>query len=157
MSPGPLAHVKVTAPTVPTGDVCGYLLGNKKGGQGKRGKGRPTPCQSFTYSLVSQVWEGCYMLSTQPWVSIQASDPLFKGWLRGNPTWEPWSYFAKAPGLQERGMRKDIFPHWWEWAQDLDWSTGRPSIGRLEMAHWEKAHPILHSKWALMSRDILWF
>ena len=29
-------------------------------------------------------------------MGIQASDPLFRGWPRGSPTWEPQSYFAKA-------------------------------------------------------------
>ena len=72
------------------------LLGTKRGAQGKRVEEKPTPCQSFTYSLVCQVWESCHTLSTQPWVGIQASDPLFRGWPRGSPTWEPWSYFAKA-------------------------------------------------------------
>ena len=30
----------------------------------------------------------------------------------------------------------------------LDWSTGRPSIGRLEMAY-----PIVQAPWALMNRE----
>jgi hypothetical protein len=25
--------------------------------------------------------------------------PLFRGWPRGSPTWDSWSYLAKAPGL----------------------------------------------------------
>jgi hypothetical protein len=32
-------------------------------------------------------------------VGIQASDPLFRGWPRGSPTWESQSYFAKATGV----------------------------------------------------------
>jgi hypothetical protein len=72
-----------------------YLLGTKKGAPGGRGKGKPTPRQSFTYSLVSQVWESCHTLSTQPWVGIQASDPLFRGWPRGSPTWSPRATFLK--------------------------------------------------------------
>ena len=39
---------------------------------------------------------------------------------------------------------------------DHGWSTGRPSIRRLEMAHLEKALPILQVQWTLMGRDILW-
>ena len=46
------------------------LLGTKKGAQRKRGKRKPTPHQSFTYSLVCQVWESCHTLSTQPLVGI---------------------------------------------------------------------------------------
>jgi hypothetical protein len=42
----------------------------KRGAQGKRGKGKPTPHQSYTYSLVCQVWEGCYVPSTHPWVGM---------------------------------------------------------------------------------------
>ena len=39
----------------------------------------------------------------------------------------------------------------------LDWSTGKPSIGRLDMAHQEKAYPIIQAQWALINRDSLWF
>ena len=53
-------------------------VGTKKG-PGERGGGRPTSCQSSTYALDRQTWEGCQTLSTQPWVGIQASDPLFGG------------------------------------------------------------------------------
>jgi hypothetical protein len=63
---------------------------------GRGGKGKPIPHQSSTYSLVSQASEGCHTPSTQPWVGIQASYSLFRGWPRGSPTWDSWSYFAKA-------------------------------------------------------------
>jgi hypothetical protein len=43
----------------------------KKGGPGKEGEEKPTPCQSFTYSLVCQTWESCHTLFTQPWVGIK--------------------------------------------------------------------------------------
>ena len=66
------------------------LLGTKNGAKGDAlGKGtytgdaqrkrRPTPHQRFTYSMVFQMWESCHMLSTHPWVGIQASDSLFRG------------------------------------------------------------------------------
>jgi hypothetical protein len=74
------------------------LLRTKKGVPGEKG-GRHTTHQSFTYSLVCQAWESCHTLSTQPWVGIQASDPLFRWWPRGNLTWDPQRYLAKASGL----------------------------------------------------------
>lgn len=82
------------------------LLGTKKGAQGKR---KPTPHQNFTYSLVCQVWESCHTLSTQPWVGIQASGPLFRGWPRVSPTWDPLSYFAKATMvIGEKDGRREV-------------------------------------------------
>ena len=48
--------------------------------------------QSSTYALDRQMLEGCQMLSTQPQVGIQASDPLNPssgGGQRQPPTWEP--------------------------------------------------------------------
>jgi len=84
-------------------------LGTKKGGLGKKREERPTPHQSFAYSLVCQVWQSCHTFSTQPWVVIQASDPLFRGWPRGNPTWEPWNYFAKATSvIGERDEGREV-------------------------------------------------
>jgi hypothetical protein len=85
------------------------LLGTKNGALGKRGE-RPTPCQSFTYSLVCQVWESCHTLSTHPWVGIQASDPLFRGWPTGSPIWEPWNYFTKATRVIKREGWGKRFP-----------------------------------------------
>ena len=43
------------------------------------------------------------MLSTQPRVGIQASDPLFGGWTRGSLTWEPWGYSLKPQGYWREG------------------------------------------------------
>jgi hypothetical protein len=48
------------------------VLGTKKGDPGEDGEERRTPHQSFTYSLVGEVWEICDTLSTQPWVGFQA-------------------------------------------------------------------------------------
>ena len=59
-------------------------MGTKKG-WGKSGEGGPTSHQSSTYALDRQTWEGCQMLSTQPQVGIQASDPPDGGWTRGIP------------------------------------------------------------------------
>jgi hypothetical protein len=71
-----------------------------KRGPGKRERrGRPTPCQSSTYSLVSQALEGCYLHSTHSRVGIQSFDPLFREWPRSSPTWDFQSYFAKATGV----------------------------------------------------------
>ena len=133
-----------------------YLLGTKKGAQGKRGEEKPTPRESFTYSLVCQAWESCHTLSTQPWVGIQASDPMDEGWTRGSlqnqkgPKVTPCS-----PGLWEKGLREETQVR--VSAVDFDWSTGRPSTWILGMAHWEKTYSVLQEQWALMSRDSLWF
>ena len=52
--------------------------------------------------------------------------------LSGNPE----ATLLKPLGLWERGMRKERFPIPTRMrAADLDWSTGRPSNGRLETAH----------------------
>ena len=97
------------------------MLGTKKGVPWEKGgRGRPAPYQSFTYALVSQAWEGCYLPSTHP---QGASQPLIHslGVARGSSTWDPQSYFPKAPGslgatllkppgLWERGMREERFP-----------------------------------------------
>jgi hypothetical protein len=81
-------------------------VGTIKGALGKRGKGRPTPHQSSTYTLVRQTLEGSQTLFTQPQVGIQASDPLFGGWTRGSPTWEPWDYSLKPWGYEREGLEK---------------------------------------------------
>ena len=47
-----------------------------KMGLGKKEEEGPMSHQSSTYALDRQTWEGCQMLSTQPQVGIQASDPL---------------------------------------------------------------------------------
>jgi hypothetical protein len=63
----------------------------KRGPRGRRGEGGPTSGQSSTYALDRHTRKDCQMLSTQPQVSIQASDPLFGGGgrTRGNLTWGP--------------------------------------------------------------------
>jgi hypothetical protein len=45
----------------------------------KEGEEGPLSHQSSTYAQDRQMWEGCQTLSTQPWVSIQASDSLVGG------------------------------------------------------------------------------
>ena len=58
----------------------------KTGGPGEEREERTTSCQSSTYALDRQMWEGCQMLSTQPQVGIQASDPLNGGGVdKGQP------------------------------------------------------------------------
>jgi hypothetical protein len=48
----------------------------------------------------------------------------------------PGATLLKPLGLWERGMREERFPTPGRVsAVDLDWSTGRPSIGRLEIAY----------------------
>jgi hypothetical protein len=56
---------------------------------------------------------------------------------RGSPTWYSQRYFAKATGIMgERDEGREV-PNTGASvsAADLDWSTGRPSNGRLEKAH----------------------
>jgi hypothetical protein len=49
---------------------------------------------------------------------------------------EPWSYFAKATGvIGERDKGREVPIPVRVSAADFDWSTGKPSKGRLEMAH----------------------
>ena len=72
------------------------------------GREKPTPHQSFTYSLVCQAWEGCYLPSTPPWVGIQTSDPLFSGWPGAVLPGIPGATLLKPPGLWERGMREEV-------------------------------------------------
>jgi hypothetical protein len=72
--------------------------------------------QSSSYALGRQMWEGCQVLSTQPWVSIQASDPLYGGGgVRGRqgaaPDMGAVEPHPVAPGLWERGLREERFPH----------------------------------------------
>jgi hypothetical protein len=45
--------------------------------------------------------------------------PTLCGGTRGSPTWGPWGYFSKAPGLWERGMRDERFSHRRKWAQRI--------------------------------------
>ena len=46
---------------------------------GKEWEEGPRSCQSSTYALDRQMWEGCQTLSTQPLVGIQATDTLIRG------------------------------------------------------------------------------
>jgi hypothetical protein len=79
-------------------------------GPGERGKEKPTPCQSFTYSLVCRAWEGCYLPSLIP--DGHSSDSLFgEGWWQGAAL--PGILGAtllKPLGLWEKGMREERFP-----------------------------------------------
>jgi hypothetical protein len=57
-----------------------------KSNQRKEGNGGPLSLQSSTYALDRLTWEGCQMLSTEPQVGIQASDPLNGGGVdKGQP------------------------------------------------------------------------
>ena len=48
------------------------------------------------------------MLSTQPWVGIQAFDPLDRGVEKWQPlTWGPQNH-TRSPVLMERGMREEV-------------------------------------------------
>ena len=82
------AMKKTVALTFP--DSHAYIHGPcwelKRRALGKRGRGKTHTPPEFTYSLVCQAWESCHTLSTSP---------LF----RGSPTWDSWSYLAKALGL----------------------------------------------------------
>jgi hypothetical protein len=101
-----------------------------KRGQGKRGEGGPMSRQSSTYALSRQTWEVCQTLSTQPWVGIQASDPLKSGlgWTRGSPTW---------------GCRRPPHPVALGVMGERDVERECPTHSRVSAA--------------LMSRDCLWF
>jgi hypothetical protein len=89
---------RLVSPFLLTESFAGYCWELIRGPWRRRGRGRPTPHQNSTYSLVSQVWEGCYLPSTHPgW----ASKPLThsSGVAKGSATWESLSYLAKATGV----------------------------------------------------------
>ena len=86
---------------------------------GREGRGRPTPHLSSTYVLVSQVWEGCYLPSTHPWVGIQVSNPLFRGWQGAALSGSPGATLLMPLGLLERGMREEV-PNTCESEHSLD-------------------------------------
>jgi hypothetical protein len=89
--------------------ICPHV-GTKKGPE-EEGEGGPMFHQSSTYALDRQTWEGLQMLSTQPWVGIQASDQLNKGWTMGIPELWDLGPHSVAPGLWERGMWEERFSH----------------------------------------------
>ena len=75
------------------------LLGTKKGPRGRQGRGKPTLCQSFTYSLVCQEWEGCYLPSTHPWMGIQPLAHCSGGGQGAALLGNPRATLLKPPGL----------------------------------------------------------
>ena len=66
------------------------------------------PHQSFTYSLVSQVWEGCYLPYPliHGWAFLY---PTLQGVAKGQPyLGTPWSYFAKATRVVGEGIGEEV-------------------------------------------------
>ena len=83
-------------------------MGTNKGPGGKKGEEGPTSRQTFTYALDRRTLEGYHMLSTQPQVGIQASDPLDGG---GGNKRQPNLGCPRVMGERERGKREERFPH----------------------------------------------
>jgi hypothetical protein len=71
------------------------LLGTKKGALGKGGAHIP-PEFSLSSGL-SGMGELPYTFHSA--LGGHSSIPFFRGWPRGSPTWDSWSYLAKTPGL----------------------------------------------------------
>jgi hypothetical protein len=83
-------------------------LGTKRGAQGEGGRKNPHPAR-----VLPILWSVRYGRAAiyLPLIPGWASKPLThsSGVERGSPTWDSWSYFAKATGgLWERGMREKV-------------------------------------------------
>ena len=70
-------------------------------------------------------------------VGIQASDPFDRGWTRGSPETKRGPRFIPcSPGVMgERAKEREVPTQARVSTEDFGWSTGRPSIGRSEMAY----------------------
>jgi hypothetical protein len=81
-------------------DQCWEL--KKKGGTRGRGGGETHASPEFhLFSGLSGVGELPYTVHSSLG-GHSVSDPLFRGWPRGSPTWGPRSYFANTRVIGER-------------------------------------------------------
>jgi hypothetical protein len=113
-----------------------YLLGTKKGVLGEEGEGTHDPPEFYLCSGQADVGGLPDSFHSAPSRHPRLWPTLTQGVDRGSPTWEPRVYFPKATWVMgDREWEREVPTPLRVSTVDLDWSTGRPSIGRLQTAH----------------------